>query len=322
MKRRKTRKRVAFLTVLISCIGILEGTAYGARPSRQVTVTSEVMFGGEDDFEPDDIHEEGGVLYRLQSWKMEPVETGPCQKEVKQQILYEAMEDRDAIPEFYEITAENDKVDQRITEKFPIIDLKEKDERWSDGFSFPVVFHAYGAEYYQLGSRKVPLDVEHPALDDCEAELLEEIGVSADRYKIREIAWEGAPYYDENGVLCRNAVAAGEKLVTDYLVTYGGMVTFPGVQGYQCRAVYQLPVLERETAMEKNILPEHAPDPVQKAEPVWLITRQTVMITISLLLVVFIILAFVWLIRRLVEKRGEIKREGGYIHEITGNEKT
>lgn len=331
--RLKITDILVFEAVLLYCVGICAGAAYGLQPTEQLTkqpaeqltVTSEVMFGDSERYEPEDIYEEEGALYCLQSWVIEPVEVEPRHEDVKQQILFEALEDRDTIPEYHEIRADDLSAKQSVTEEFPIIEVKENNERWSGDFSFPVVFHAYGAEYYQLGSRKVPLDVDQPALGGCEAELLEEIGVSADRYRIREITWEGTPYYDEMGVLCRNAVAAGEKLVADYLVTYGGALTFPRIQGYRCRAVYKQSEIERKPAGDKIILPESVPEPILESVPEadsgWLITRQAVVITMSLLAVVLIFLLVAWGIKKIVENRDEKRKERGQCYGVAKDER-
>ena len=39
-------------------------------------------------------------------------------------------------------------------------------------------------------------------------------------YKINSIEWDGEEY-KENGILCRNAVAKGNKVVNDYLMEQG-----------------------------------------------------------------------------------------------------
>lgn len=45
-------------------------------------------------------------------------------------------------------------------------------------------------------------------------------------YKINSIQWDGEEYKD-NGILCRNAVAKGNKVVNDYTALYGGDAYLP-----------------------------------------------------------------------------------------------
>lgn len=287
--------------------------AFAAQPSELLTVTSEVMFGEPGDYAPEEFYEEGGVKYRLKSWEMEPITVGPRQREVSQQVIYQEVENAETIPEYCSITAQDETTGQQITEKYPMLDMKKQREEWQDGFSFPIVFHSYGADSYQLGNRKVPLDVEKPALDGCEDELLEEIHVPKEQYRIREITWDGPPYYDENGILCRNALAQGSKMVASYLVTYGGSVTFPEAEGVRCRAVYQLPETVGQPADDMEIVPETEQFPeASEASSSWLITKQAVVITISLLLVIVLLLLFCRLINKVVrERRDEKYKERG-----------
>lgn len=44
-------------------------------------------------------------------------------------------------------------------------------------------------------------------------------------YKINSIEWDEEEYKD-NGILCRNAVAKGNKVVNDYTALYGGDAIF------------------------------------------------------------------------------------------------
>ena len=45
-------------------------------------------------------------------------------------------------------------------------------------------------------------------------------------YKINSIEWDEEEYKD-NGILCRNAVAKGNKVVNDYTALYGGDAYLP-----------------------------------------------------------------------------------------------
>ncbi|MDO4267220.1 MAG: hypothetical protein Q4C73_02010 [Eubacteriales bacterium] len=95
-------------------------------------------------------------------------------------------------------------------------------EQWLEDFSFPVTFHGYGADHYQLGGILVPSGKELQA-EAWAGELLELIGVPADSYEISGLFWSGEPYLDADGVLCRDAEAFGRRLVRDIRVEYRGM---------------------------------------------------------------------------------------------------
>ena len=311
----------ALVLAMQSCV--YGNYVFAAQPSEQITVTSDVMFGEHGEYVPEEFYEEGGCTYRLKSWEMEAVTVGPRQREVSEEVLYHAVESTETIPEYCSVTARDETTGQQITAKYPVLDMKNQGEEWQDDFSFPVVFHSYGADFYQLGSRKVPLDVEKPALDGCEDELLEEIHVSKERYRIRGITWDGPPYYDENGILCRNALAQGSKMVTSCLVTYGGPVTFPEAEGVRCRAVYQRMETVGQPAEDAEIVPETGQfQAASEVEASWLITKQAVVITISLLFITVFLLFSGWLINKVLkDRRGEKRKERGICYEIKEIEK-
>ena len=78
------------------------------------------------------------------------------------------------------------------------------DERWEDGFSFPVIFRNYGADVYYLNGTAVK-GGEEPFQEECGDLLLGAIGQSRENYLVEGVAWDGESYVDENGVPCRRA---------------------------------------------------------------------------------------------------------------------
>lgn len=55
-------------------------------------------------------------------------------------------------------------------------------------------------------------------------ELLSSMGLSEEEYEVEEIGWAGMPYENEDGIVCRDAVARGSRLLRDYQVMYEGNV--------------------------------------------------------------------------------------------------
>ena len=55
-------------------------------------------------------------------------------------------------------------------------------------------------------------------------ELLESMGLSAEEYEVKEIVWTGTPYEKEDGIVCRDAMAYGNRLLRDWRVQYEGFV--------------------------------------------------------------------------------------------------
>ena len=46
----------------------------------------------------------------------------------------------------------------------------------------------------------------------------ESMGLSEEEYEVEEIVWAGTPYENEDGIVCRDAVARGNRLLRDYQV--------------------------------------------------------------------------------------------------------
>lgn len=283
---------------------IVSGQEVCARIPPEITVVSEIMFGSQEEYKPQVLYEEGDDLYRLESWELESVTVKPREKYVEQEVLYEGTENRSMIPEMRDITSEEEFSGLKVEGRYPVLRMKKVKEEWRDDFTFPVVFHSYGAEEYELGGEKVTVSQEGLEVENYEEALLSEIGVTQEDYRVTKVVWVGSPYMDENDVLCRNAVASGKRRVRDYLVTYGGTVTFPEAEGFKCRAVYRLKEYERPPAEEKAVAAGDMPKVMEaEADPSWIVKKEAVVFTVSLCLIILLLLAGVWMIKKIVDKR-------------------
>lgn len=147
---------------------------------------------------------------------------------VRREITYEAAEGEAEIPEEIMVTvlAGNDEELVRCR----AVERTEEDAYWQADFSFPVTFYEYGAGEYQLGEiRVMEMDTEDPALltklaEQYGTELLQSMGLSEEEYEVVEIVWPGTPYENEDGIVCRDAMAYGNRLLRDYRVAYEGVV--------------------------------------------------------------------------------------------------
>ncbi|HIZ79457.1 MAG TPA: hypothetical protein IAA17_06675 [Candidatus Lachnoclostridium stercorigallinarum] len=93
-------------------------------------------------------------------------------------------------------------------------------ERWEDDFAFTVVFEEYGSDFYMLEGVKLAAGRKEPFNEDRGGLLLSAIGVSPEDYAVEQVVWNGESYRNEDGVLCRNALATGKKRVWDERVIY------------------------------------------------------------------------------------------------------
>lgn len=147
-------------------------------------------------------------------------------KEVVRDVIYRQVEGAAHIPKTFQVQLKQD------GKEYDLVCEKQEEEvlreRWSKGFSVPLTFYIYDAEYYQIGDKVIPRRNELPEPEICEKELLGMLGLSGDEYRITELLWDGAEYVDQDGVLCRNGLAVGKKLLRDYQVRYTGLFRFPG----------------------------------------------------------------------------------------------
>ena len=147
---------------------------------------------------------------------------------VRREVTYEAVEDEAALPEeiMVSVLAGHD------GEMVPCqaVGWVEEAAYWQDDFSFPITFYEYGAGAYQLGEIMVKkTDLEEPEqltelAEQYGTELLESMGLSAEEYEVKEIVWPGPPYEKEDGIVCRDAMAYGNRLLRDWRVQYEGFV--------------------------------------------------------------------------------------------------
>ena len=147
---------------------------------------------------------------------------------VHREVTYEAVEDEAALPEeiMVSVLAGHD------GEMIPCqaVGWVEEAAYWQDDFSFPITFYEYGAGAYQLGETTVKkTDLEKPEqltelAEQYGTELLESMGLSAEDYEVKEIVWTGTPYEKEDGIVCRDAMAYGNRLLRDWRVQYEGFV--------------------------------------------------------------------------------------------------
>lgn len=273
---------------VVACLDVQAETT----PPQEITKSFSVYAEKEACSQPEVSYEEDGAVYELSRWWAESVTIEPVAKTVTEKVLYNQMEGNDGIANAIVILAEDASRGQSVS---VTANLKEQEilrESWVDDFSFTVTFHTYGAGFYELQDRLIPYNEEQPDLMGNEELLLETIGVSPAEYEITSIRWAGDTYVDEQGEICRDAVAAGKKLLRDYKVTYEGTAQFPSWEGWQTHAVYRHveevteaqtePVVSVVTALqtekEEPELVTEVPVPLS----LWKRITRTLMITIAI----------------------------------------
>jgi len=126
-------------------------------------------------------------------------------------------------PETAVLTLLDDLSGMEYEREVPLKKITEKEQVWTDGFSFPITISGYDADVFLLGELEIPADAE---LAQYGEELLKEANLPIEYYRVTSVDWIGESYED-NGVLYRDAVANGEKLIRHVEVLYGGQVKVP-----------------------------------------------------------------------------------------------
>lgn len=236
-------------------------------------------------------------------------------RHVQKDVVYEHVEGGASLPETLDVRIEEGGV--TVT---AVCALEEKAilrERWEDSFSFPVTFHSYDAAFYQLGDILIPFDEERPRLEGSEERLLELVGVTPEEYQITSVRWAGEAYQGEEGELCRDALATGNKLVRDYRVRYAGTAQIPvkpeprSQTGAEETVVEQTPeaeeaVVESETEMRVQVESSGEAQPQAEAgEPLtlWQKITRTLLVVIGIGALLFfgglLILALLLVVKKL-----------------------
>lgn len=235
---------------------------------------------------------------------------------IQQDVVYEAVEGAAELPETVDVQAEQD--GQVVT---AVCSMREKTvlrERWEQDFSFPLTFHVYDAEFYEVGSHLIPYNEERPEAEECYQELLNMIGVSPEEYEIADLQWEGDAYRNEEGQLCRNAVAVGQKLVRDYRVRYEGTAVFPARRELPAELEDEKEPTQEQESLTESAVEESGTDSdrngetsvqteTQKEEDqpltFWQKLTRTLLFVIGIGALMFfgglLILAFLWVVKKL-----------------------
>lgn len=252
---------------------------------------------------------EDGAFYRLLSWEAEKTMVHARRYPVEQEVFLYQQEGALQVPEDLALPVEEGGKQYEVACR-----LSEKTvarEEWQDGFCFPVTFHGYYADSYWLGDQLITGGGEEPWLDGHEELLLQEIGVSPEEYRITDIWWEGEPYEDDTGEVCRGAVAAGQKLVRDYRLVYRGVADLPPYEAWRTAAVYGIQETAEDVREEDGQGQEAETVQIREAEAtasamarettLWEKITHVLLVTIAIGAALFfgglILLGILWLIR-------------------------
>lgn len=277
--------------------------ALAREPTDEITVWSEFILDSDKDYTPDSKYmDQEGRQYWLKSWELKPELMPKRQKTIEKVLTYEAVERKEELPQSITVTSQDQVTRQQVTGEYPAVHWKREQERWLSDFSFTAVFHSYDADYYELSGKKIPFNSQKPQLIGCEAELLSQIGVDPDEYRILDSVWQGETYWSLEGELCRNALVTGERRVADYQVMYKGEAVFQEVAGRRCQAVYRSFSAGPENwypAVDQEVRPWRMVPASEGENEERLLFKKTEILVISLLIFAAVIILIILMIRKL-----------------------
>ncbi len=251
--------------------------------------------------EPENIYkDENGNSYELLNWELEEKVGEEKTIPVEKQVRYLGLEDGEEIPEI--IVAEMQPQQLELSGTLCKTEMTTINEQWNDDLYLPITFYSYGADEYQLGD--VIISAENDDLLEETAEksplILDSLGLSHQAYHITSIIWNGEPFTNEEGQICRNAIALGERLLKDVEVVYTGETIKKEPDYYELHITYQPEETEIGSAVE--LVPQtlaQLPDPAPNQGPFWYLVRTGFVITIA----VGILGIFTGIILLLITKR-------------------
>lgn len=174
---------------------------------------------------------------------------------------------------------------ETITVTLPLRDYRMTTAyHWRDDVTVPMQVEVYDSSFYELNGRYVPYNDEQPALAGYETDILAVLNLPQESYRITDFVWTG-DVYTENGVQYRNAVASGERYVTEYTAYYSDTVALPDADGYTASVTYQLDSGRTEYLYQATAVYE------QSENTVTVIVVTVVAILIVIIAIVFILYA-------------------------------
>ena len=199
---------------------------------------------------PERILEKDGKQYRLISSEIVEATKPGILTYVSASIPYE-LEGMQKVPETALITIEDEDTGDCFEREVPWRETTEIEMTWRDNFSFPLTVHNYGADVFYLGDHEIPAYAELSGYGEL---LLEYLALAPEYYRIETVEWIGDPYEQDN-MVCRDAMAYGEKLVRYVDVIYGGQIQTPDFPGQRYVALYEemIPEIESFTEPESEI---------------------------------------------------------------------
>lgn len=239
---------------IVYAVGIIlflseNGMCFSAFAAEILTHTGSIVTGDKEPEYPSEEIEYEGKTYRLVSAVLHDAAEKGILTYVTNSISYQ-LEGMQEPPEKAMMTLVDEQSGEEYNREVKRMDMTEQDSIWNDDFSFSITVAGYDADVFFLGDLEIPADAD---LSSYGTDFLSYLGLPEDCYRVDQVTWNGESY-EQDGFLCRDAVATGEKLIRTVEVTYGGQVRTPDIKGKQYISVYEevIPKSEEIIVTESN----------------------------------------------------------------------
>ena len=263
--------------------------------------------------QPEDlIYSESGQIYRLKRQETEAVHVEGDTRKLSGRTDYTGISRADIIPETAVMTVKDEESGKEFEAELSLEQVQYSNERWQDGFSFTATFHEFGADYYLFKDVKIPRQQDRPELSAYHKEFLEAAELDPEEFMIEDFTWDGEPYMDEDGVICRNVLISGRRKVWDGLAVYSAMVKMPDFLRYRMRMVYE-EVTEDLDAGYLEAEPEDSNDFMDSAGPYaddkWAVLKRIIRRGLQISVGIVAIAAAVLILLRLIKAAGKAGKD-------------
>ncbi len=178
-----------------------------------------------------------GERCRLISWQRIAVPVPEKEIPVHGSVRYTGVERAADVPGTAQLKAADEESGRSVLCTLPVVDIRESNGRWEDGFALPVTVAGYDLGSFLLGENVIPVKENDP-FAGYYPELLALAGLDPDGYRIEDTCWASPPEEGEDGVIFRKALASGKKYVTDVELFCEGTAVFPAGTKIALEAVY------------------------------------------------------------------------------------
>lgn len=156
----------------------------------------------------------------------------------------------------------DERTGENYEQELPRIEVVENERVWEEDFFFSLTVSGYDADVFLLGEEEIPAGEDLSLYGN---EFIEYLNLPEECYRVNRVEWNGDSYESE-GVLCRDAVASGEKLVRYVDVKYGGEVWVSGESSEL--NIEREEVIEEETKVSAAEKAEYVQESETEAEEI------------------------------------------------------